>query len=177
MTDPQPAAPLPETTVETIRTLYTEPPLRVELANIPRLCDSHELLRARVAALEAQLWVHQNETGFQDLASDGGLPEARYQPHDEADHCACLHDGRGELTTECQEHQEIRERCEAAEADARSLRETLRDVLSRWAPLEIIDAVDDDMGTGIRPCPPNGKVTITDVRRWHAVLTPQEPRP
>lgn len=32
-------------------------------------------------------------------------------------HCACEHDGRGELTSECQEHEDLRTRAEKAEAE------------------------------------------------------------
>lgn len=46
------------------------------------------------------------------------------------EHCACLHDGRGELTNECQEHQEIRaerdrlrEALQALRIDANRLRD------------------------------------------------------
>jgi len=51
---------------------------------------------------------HGNVNGCSwcDLRDDGGLPEA--QAVENADHCACQHDGRGNLTNECQEHEEVR---------------------------------------------------------------------
>lgn len=64
---------------------------------------------------------------------------------------------------------------DTAHARIAALEQALGDVLSRWAPLEIINAVDDDMGTGKRPCGPNGRITIADVRGWHATLAPPTP--
>ena len=47
----------------------------------------------------------QNEQAWEDLRASGGLPEAQQGEGS----CACQHDGRGGLVSECQEHQEIRE--------------------------------------------------------------------
>ena len=47
------------------------------------------------------------------------------------DHCACSHDGRGELVTECQEHQEIREQRDELVSALERACITLRVMLSR----------------------------------------------
>lgn len=41
-------------------------------------------------------------------------------------HCACVHDGRGGLVSECQEHGEIRLRAEAAESALTAVREQIQ---------------------------------------------------
>lgn len=59
----------------------------------------------------------------------------------------------------------------ACRAQGEAMREALTDVLSRWASAAVIDAVDDDSMSGIRPCPPNSRITIADTRRWRAALS------
>ena len=44
-----------------------------------------------------------------------------------ADHCACVLDGRGSLTSECQEHQQVREQRDCLLAALKAVAETDRD--------------------------------------------------
>jgi len=57
------------------------------------------------------------------------------------DHCACSHDGRGQLVTECQEHQEIREQRDTlleelkniANANPKTWDADMSDQFQQWA--------------------------------------------
>lgn len=62
------------------------------------------------------------------------------------DHCACLHDGRGGLSTECQEHREIRKQRDQLLAAIRDCAAVLEAILGRreegFAVEEILDAAN-----------------------------------
>ena len=64
------------------------------------------------------------------VVEGAGDPERRAEVvQADAEHCACTHDGRGELTSECQEHQEQREAKEQAEARLVAVRGELVDAV------------------------------------------------
>ena len=70
----------------------------------------------------------------------------------------------------------IQEAAAIAEAIAELTRlsrveQALRESLSFFADETLLDAVDDDTMSGIRPCPPSTCMRIRDVRRWHQALT------
>jgi hypothetical protein len=66
---------------------------------------------------------------------------------------------------------------EKAEQERDRLREALTDVLRHCPTLDTLNAVDDDAGSGKRPCPLPKTPRIADIRDWHAALSPQDGQP
>lgn len=83
-------------------------------------------LAEKLAAAEGEIQRLKAELAEQIKAEDAIVLRTRAE-YDDAltEHCACTHDGRGELTSECQEHQEQREAKEQAESRLAAVGETL----------------------------------------------------
>jgi hypothetical protein len=92
------------------------------------------------------------------------------------------------LTAERQAREQAERRAEAAwerhrssveqaEQERDRLREALIDVLRHCPTLDTLNAVDDDAGSGKRPCPLPKTPRIADIRGWYAALSPQDGQP
>jgi hypothetical protein len=93
-------------------------------------------------------------------------------PGHACDHVLCIEQRRvlDELAAE-------RQAREKAEQERDRLREALTDVLRHCPTLDTLNAVDDDAGSGKRPCPLPKTPRIADIRDWHAALSPQDGQP